>query len=168
MGLTFVAIHPLTIVLSNAIFDIAAAPDSQLHWARLREEAQIESATHQGQWNKRTVARLTYTDAALRETVRVWGGFTGRGPVKEVVNRAGVVLPDGTHMSRGTKVGFWALTIHHDEDKYPLARQYCPERWLRQDSTPENKVWGGLPDKKSSMVSTSNNLLAFGHGRNAW
>lgn len=168
MGLTFVAIHPSTITLSNVLSDIAAAPDSQLHWTRIREEMQIGNVMNQGQWTKKSVARLNYTDAALRETLRVWGGFTGRGPVKEVVDRAGVVLPDGTHLSRGTKVGFWALAIHHDEDIYPLARHYRQERWLRLISIPENKAGGGLADKISSMTSTSNTFLGFGHGRNAW
>ena len=128
IGLTFTATHSSPITLSNALLDIAAASGSQLIWARILEETHVQITTNQGYWFKKSVARLISADTALRETFRLWVGSTGRGPVKEVIDNAGVLIPDGSHLPPGVKVGFWAQAIHHDEKIYPRALRYRPDR----------------------------------------
>ncbi|CAJ2509309.1 Uu.00g143350.m01.CDS01 [Anthostomella pinea] len=179
--LSFAAIQSSVITLTNTLFDLAASPMctatlSQLHDEVAREigAASTSNTTtttstttttpSSSTWSKPTLSRLTHTDSALRESLRL-NGFIERGIMKMVVAPGGVTLPDGSHIPRGTKVGVSGYCVHHDDDVYTDALRYDAFRFAR-DSTGGGGGGGG---KKPpwGLVNTSETFMGFSHGLHA-
>ena len=180
--LSFAAIQSSAITLTNLIFDLAASPLCQTYLSSMREEVRAELAAEHGAWTKASLARMISLDSTLRESMRLWG-FVSRGVLKLVVKKEGVRLPGGLHLPLGTKVGWHAHPIHHDEDVYAGAYKFDPLRWCNnnededKDKDNDNGDGGGggslrLGEKRkgkgTSLVTTSSTFMAFSHGRHAW
>ncbi|KDN63967.1 putative cytochrome P450 [Colletotrichum sublineola] len=69
----------------------------------------------------------TYLRACIDEAMRLSPSVGGLLP-REVL--AGGVTIDGTHVPAGTIIGTPHYTIHHNEDYFPDAYAYVPERWI--------------------------------------
>ncbi|KAI8274564.1 Cytochrome P450 monooxygenase apf7 [Colletotrichum sp. SAR11_57] len=69
----------------------------------------------------------TYLRACIDEAMRLSPSVGGLLP-REVL--AGGMTIDGAHIPAGTVVGTPHYTIHHNEDYYPSAYSYIPERWM--------------------------------------
>ncbi|KAI0533779.1 cytochrome P450 [Xylaria digitata] len=164
--LAFAAIQSSVITLTNAVFDLAASPDCGASLATMREEVLRETggpATAEGQstWSKTVLARMTHVDSALRESLRL-NGFIERGIMKMVVAPAGVTLPDGSHIPRGTKVGVSGYSIHHDEANYVDALRYDAFRFARGREGAE-----GGKKRPQGLINSSEKFMGFSHGSHA-
>ncbi|KAI3334656.1 cytochrome P450 [Ustulina deusta] len=183
--LAFAAIQSSVITLTNVVFDLAASGSCAGSLAAMREEVLRETmtATHDNNnkaggegsergWTKTALARMTHVDSALRESLRI-NGFVERGIMKMVVAPAGVTLPDGSHVPRGTKVGVSGYSIHHDERNYVDAKRYDAFRFARPrdgDGDAAGKKKEKEKEKKKrpqGLVNTSETFLSFSHGSHA-
>lgn len=175
--LAFAAIQSSVITLTNTLFDLAASPCCAASLASMHAEVARETAAaaaaaattaskggqQQGllssAWSRPVLARMARVDSALRESLRL-NGFVERGVVKMVVRPAGVTLPDGSHVPRGTKVGVSAYSIHRDEGNYADAARYDAFRFVRGPEGGEKRPQG--------LVNTSETFLGFSHGAHSW
>lgn len=131
----------------------------------MREEVKFELASDGGKWTKANLNRMYTLDSTLRESMRLWG-FVSRGLLKMVVKKEGVRMPGGIHLPYGTKVGTHAHPVHHDEAIYSGANEFDPFRWYGKKDVVEDAV---VKEKKgTALATTSNNFMAFSHGRHAW
>jgi cytochrome P450 len=184
------------IALTNAIFDTAASPNAQSFFSKLREESEREFDAEGGTWTLESLSRMTKIDSALRESLRMNGGASSRGPTKEVIAPEGITLPDGTHVPQGVKIGVSSFTIHHDASIYSDPWSFDPFRFSRpckEDIEDMKQDYGvevqaapgeanGIPNHKNealvsktaevkkgpTLVTTSAEFMGFGHGRWAW
>jgi cytochrome P450 len=161
--LSFAAIQSSVITITNALFDIASSPRSEEIQQALRAEVQ-EVVSRKGKaqtWKRAGLVSMTRIDSALRESMRVWG-FISRGVMKKVVAKEGVTIPSGEHLPYGAKVGVTAYAIHHDESVYKNAFEFDAFRF----SDPAKD--GEKPAASQSLVTSSEQFMAFSHGRHAW
>ncbi|KAL1951299.1 hypothetical protein VTO73DRAFT_448 [Trametes versicolor] len=107
-------------------------------------------------WTKEALGRMWKLDSFLKEFQRHQGlGLVslGRKLVKDIT------LRDGTALPRGTSIVATSYSIHRDGAKYENPDIFDPFRFsrMRADSE-EQRV-------KNQLVNTSNDYLAFGHGK---
>lgn len=151
LALNFVGIHTSSAAAMNALVNILCAGPEV--FAALRREAASVLHGSGGVWNKAAVGRLALMDSALRESLR-FSAFKARGVERQVVKRGGVVLPDGTLLPEGTKVGMPITEIHKDPRFYDDPEVFRHDRFVGR--------------AELGMVNTTDTFLAFGHGRHAW
>lgn len=170
LALNFAAIHTSTITITNAIFDLASSDPSLQYLEQLREEAAYVLAEDNGMWSKRGLSRMHKIDSALRESLRL-SGFVAIGLTRKVVAKNGVTTPEGVHLPFGAKVAVCAYGIHNDEKNYESPEVYDALRFVKQRQLVDEAAAPGVENyiKKAnfSMVSTSTEYQAFGHGRHA-
>lgn len=161
--LSFAAIHSSVITITNVLFDIASSPRSEEFQQAMREEVRDVTSRHSEsqQWERASLASMVRIDSALMESMRLWG-FLSRGVMKKIVAKEGVTLPSGEHLPYGAKVGVTAYAIHHDESVYRHAYTYDAFRFC-SESKDENKNGSA-----HSLVTSSNQFMAFSHGRHVW
>jgi len=161
--LSFAAIQSSVITATNAIFDIASSPDCQDIQSALRTEVETVRNATQGQgWSRTVLSKMVKVDSVFRESMRLWG-FISRGVMKKVVAANGVTLPDGHHLKQGSKVGVTAYAIHHDESVYHEAEKFSAFRFCKDWADGVSNGAGA-----NAMVVSSDNFMAFSHGRHAW
>jgi cytochrome P450 len=166
--LQFAAVQSSVITITNTIFDLAASPFLPTFISAIRQEIETELVQEHGKWNRKSLAKMTNLDSALKESMRL-GGFVARGLSKLVMAPDGVMLPNGVHVPKGVKVGISQYTIHHDEDVYKNAMLYDALRFSRSSSESVTDI--GAQDNKerrNAFVSTSPSFMAFSHGPHAW
>jgi cytochrome P450 len=165
--LSFAAIQSSVITITNVMFDIASSPRCESIQASIREE--IVSVTNEKsgeEWKKASLAGMIRLDSAIRESMRLWG-FISRGVMKKVVAPGGIHIPSGEHLPYGAKVGVTSYGIHHDESAYVNASKYNPFRFSASTDVSQ-KHGTGRTAKPLNLITTSDNLMAFSHGRHAW
>ena len=88
--------------------------------------------------------------------VTSWSAVTiGRKVMKDVT------LSDGTFLPAGAMVQSATYPLHHDDAIYPSANTFDPFRFSRMREAEGESV-------KHQIVTTSNDNIAFGHGKHAW
>lgn len=73
-----------------------------------------------------------------------------------------ITLRDGTALPRGTSIVATSYSIHRDGAKYENPDIFDPFRFSRMRADSEDQR------VKNQLVNTSNDYLAFGHGKYAW
>lgn len=158
----FAAMHQTTLLITNLLLNIVGSNAEFETITGLRDEAErivgpIDAAT----WTKAKVARMTKTDSAARETLRV-NSSTNRGLFRKVlvgdlVTEQGIVLPQGSMIS------FLTYPLQNDAEKYEDPERFDPFRFSRpREASPGDDGKPGLAHL--SFVSTSPEHLPFGHG----
>jgi len=111
--LSFAAIQSSVITITNLLFDIASSPSAGEIQATLRSEVgKVVGPKTTGVWTRANLAKMTYIDSALRESMRLWG-FLSRGVMKKVVAPGGITIPTGEHLPYGSKVGVTCESRSH-------------------------------------------------------
>ena len=171
----FAANHSSTITATQAVFDILSTDPAEDYISLLRAEAVRATVNDSGKWTKVAVGRLTCMD--IRESQRM-SSFDMHVGGRIITAEHGLVLPDGTILPKGSKVATPSHSIHFDEAIYPSAHKYDPLRFSgapdKEDlsrCSKEPSCGESLGDpskvKPMSMVNTSPEFLAFGHGKHA-
>ncbi|KAI7776840.1 hypothetical protein LA080_004371 [Diaporthe eres] len=150
LALNFVGIHTSSAAAMSALVNILCAGPEV--FAALRREAASVLRGNGGVWDKAAVGRLALTDSTLRESLR-FSAFKARGVERQVVKRGAVVLPDGTLLPEGTKVGVPITEIHKDPKFYDDPEVFRHDRFVGR--------------AELGIVNTTDTFLAFGHGRHA-
>ncbi|GJD03539.1 P450 monooxygenase [Colletotrichum higginsianum] len=161
LGLSIVAIHTTTELLTGALFDIVAAGPHLVD--ELREEivrvlGPETVAQSQGNtvFSKTSLYEMKLLDSTLKESQRMHTrGIGAMGRVSE----ADVQLSDGSTIPKGA-FSIVTLGCYHDEKVYPQPGIFNPRRFLEMRSKPgEEKNW--------QLVTTSPHHLGFGYGDHA-
>jgi len=188
MTTNFAAIHTTTMTSTNLLIDILSSnPDDGVVEA-LREEVDGIDERNSGDWSKASLAAMTRTDSALRESMRL-SGFVVWGVARKVIAPKGVDLPDGTHLPYWADVGVPAYAMHQDSETYEDPFSYDAFRFSRQREAldgsnasvhvgEEGLVKGEqghveqekdlrkvLQGKNLSSVTTGADFMQFGHGK---
>lgn len=113
----------------TGLFQILRNP--QIHTRLLAElKAAIPSPTGTGSFLQ--LEKLPYLSAVIKESLRYTSAAASRTP--RLVPPGGVTLPDGRHIPAGTRVGMAIYHVHYNEDLFPDARSFVPERWIMEES----------------------------------
>ena len=173
----FAANHSSTITATQAIFDIFSTDPAEGYIDLLRAESVRATADDSGKWTKAALEKLKCMDSAIRESQRM-SSFDMHVGGRIITADHGLTLPDGTILPKGSKVATPSHSIHFDEAIYPSPDKCDPLRFSgspNKEDLPRcsNDVsyGGNLSDpseaKPMSIVNTSPDFLAFGHGRHA-
>jgi cytochrome P450 len=73
---------------------------------------------------------LPYLSACVEETLRLCPPKASTLPREVLPGGADI---DGQHIPAGVSVGTPVYVLHHDEDIFPQAWSYVPERWVSED-----------------------------------
>lgn len=171
MPLDFAAIHTTAMTGHAALLDMLSADPSVLQ--QLREEAERVHREEGGQWTKKGLAKMYRMDSAIRESQR-YSSFSLTFIRREVMPKEGITGPDGTHHPKGCVLSAAWAPISSDEDLFPNADKYDAFRYSREREAYEARPAedrdsaDALKLKQSSIVTTSEKHLPFGHGRHAW
>lgn len=129
-----------------------------------------------GSWNKTRLASLIRMDSSIRESQRL-------SPFSSTLVERQVIAPEGLHSPEyGWALPQWSFVavnlygLHHDGNLYENPMSYDPLRFSRQREAFEQRSEAEKKaDEKEGnrvrglgMVTTSDEYLAFGHGRHAW
>ncbi|KAH8669692.1 cytochrome P450 [Tricladium varicosporioides] len=168
-AISFAAIQSSVITSCNLILDLAASPLTPVVLSTIKQEVLTELKEEGGSWTKGFLSRIVTCDSVLRESMRLWG-FVSRGVLKTVVAKEGVDLPGYGRIPCGTKIGVHAYPVHHDDKIYPQANTFQPFRFCKLGDTVTTDDGTMVQQKHVStpLVTTSNNWMAFSHGKHAW
>ncbi|KAF8184070.1 cytochrome P450 [Mycena galopus ATCC 62051] len=159
--INFPALLPASATLTSALYDLAAYPE---HIDPMREE--VQRVISEDGWTKAAIGKMHKVDSFLRESQRMHI-VEPRALVAlslEVVAPEGFTFTDGTMVPHDSYLSVSGMAIHYDEDKYTLASKFDGFRFARlhdERSRDEHSAFN------YHMVSTSDEFLAFGHGRHA-
>ncbi|KUI57864.1 Fumitremorgin C monooxygenase [Cytospora mali] len=155
LGLTFVALHTTTDLLTQVILDLA---EHQELFEPLRNEI-TDCLKEEGGISKLTIHNMQLLDSVIKESQRV-------KPVQvaamQRVVLEDVTLSDGIHLKRGSMTGI--LPQLRDPMVYENPDEFDGYRFYRLRQTPgkANNKW-----KTAQLVTTSPEHTGFGHGQHA-
>ncbi|KAK4107603.1 ent-kaurene oxidase [Canariomyces notabilis] len=159
--LNFAAIHTSSFSITNAVLDLASSKQEYID--ELRAEIEGVLAEQGGQWNKRAIAKMEKLDSVMRESARK-NSFVTVGMNRAVVAKDGVVTPSGVRIPHGATVVVPSYVVLQDSTVYPDAQEFKPFRFAEQRSDESVEY---VKRAAKAFATTSNEYLAFGHGRNA-
>ncbi len=160
---------------TNTFLDLLSSDPELKYYETLQEEASTIFREN-GDWaDPASLGKLPYADSAIRETLRENPVLT-RVVIREVVQKGGVDLPDGHHVSQGAWLGAPVVGIHHDERFYPDPEKHEPFRFAKaakesssDGETEDTQTEKAAQRRKLQGLSTaSDSYLAFGYGRHSW
>jgi cytochrome P450 len=159
--LNLAAIHNSSFTITHAILDLIGSKQEYID--ELRHEISTVLAAHDGQWNKKALAKMEKLDSALRESLRL-NSFMILGLGRIVAAKDGITTPSGVHLPRGTTISVPTYTVLHDNSIFPDAHEYKPFRFA------ELRHEDGIQYTKrarNAFSATSNDYLVWGHGKGA-
>ena len=118
-----------------------------------------------------TPQNMPLTTAFTRESMR-YSPLVANIPVRAVVAKEGVVLPDGTHVPLGAWLTCPAEAMTRDARFFPEPDVFNPFRWLEPEVSGHEKEGEGEPKYKlradGELTASSESFLFFGYGRHFW
>ncbi|KAI9858930.1 MAG: hypothetical protein M1813_007232 [Trichoglossum hirsutum] len=153
------AVQTVSSAMTHLLFDLYSFPPSALLIPELRDEVLEVLKANDGTWTIGGLNKMVKLDSAIRESMRL-SCFGTRGCTRKVVKAGGITLSNGLRVPEGATLTTPQWSIHHDEDIYPRAVEYDPFRFYNMAQNQECA--------SKSMVTTSPEYLAFGHGKHAW
>jgi hypothetical protein len=118
-------------------------PKNTHYQEELREEVSHVSVDEQGLPEPKSLTNLVYLNAVIKETLRLYSSLPAYEPR---LCRQNTVI-DGFDIPAGTIVGMSPYCLHRQEDVYPDALAFRPERWLTPsgelvpESDPKNRFF---------------------------
>ncbi|KAJ7310829.1 cytochrome P450 [Mycena albidolilacea] len=157
LAINFGAIHTSSMSFTNVLFDLATCPQ---YMAPLREE--VKRVVTTDGLTKAAIGKMYQVDSFLRESQRMNGIGIFVMP-RRVANPAGFCFADGTVLPHGTFVEVAAMERHHDPALYDAPDKFDGFRFsrLREEQRGAGSIF------MHNVVTTSQDFLAFGHGRHA-
>ncbi|RBR12476.1 uncharacterized protein FIESC28_08600 [Fusarium coffeatum] len=147
IGLSLVAIHTTTDLLTETLFNITLHPEIL---TPLREE--IVSALRTAGMKKTSLYNTKLLDSVIKESQRLRPMLLGVFKRRALTD---VALPNGDVIKKGTKI-VCDTTHQWNTDFYEDALTFDAYRFVRMRDTPGQ-------DKQAHLVSISRDMLGFGH-----
>ena len=175
LPIEFAALHTTTISVTNCLLDLAASDSSSQFLEGIRQEATSIYVEYEGKLTKAALVRSIRADSALRESMRL-NNFMTQSLTKKVLPKQGItneaegwIAPQGIYLTVDSE------GIHHDADIYSHPNDYDAFRFSRSKEASFNRNANGISvdedkdfeKKNTSLVTTSDSFLPFGHGRHA-
>jgi cytochrome P450 len=148
MTVNFAGIHTSSFTTMNMLLDSLSRPDV---FNVMKEEIGTSYQQNQCKWTKPVVDNPKFIDNVLRDSMRLSGPIVHL--IREVKAESGIQL-NGESLPKGTKIATDVHNMHRDEEIYRDANTFNPFRLHPSTGQP-------MPP----AVETSENFLAFGHGR---
>jgi len=153
---------------TNVLLDLLS---SNLRYIeRLRLEVEEVFAESADTMDPCLLAKLSYKDSAIRESLRL-NPIVAIEPRRKIVHPRGVTLPNGVHLPQNTWIGLSFINIHLDEKSYPNAKEYRPFRFIEvnQERALKAGIEGSsIEEPDTVLVSTGSSFISFGAGRHTW
>jgi cytochrome P450 len=153
MTLLLAGHHTTSATLTFALYLLANDQDAQR--ACVEEIKSVPSIVE-------NMDELVYCTAVLWETLRLYP------PATRTTRSLGRPLQIGDFVvPRGTRVFVPIWSIHHDEDVFPHAECFRPDRWAIPDNNNDTHRWVERPESDSSRTIPAGNrkaMLAFSSG----
>ncbi|KAK8744763.1 hypothetical protein OTU49_000603, partial [Cherax quadricarinatus] len=126
LDMLFAGIDTTSHTLGFAMYLLARNPEVQ---TRLQEEVDTVLGDHKGPLTHHHLAKLHYLKAVIKESMRLLPTVMGFGRTldKELVI-SGYLIP------KGWSVLIMSMMMGWDESLFPQAKEFLPERWLRNKS----------------------------------
>ncbi|KAI9150239.1 Cytochrome P450 monooxygenase iccF [Paramyrothecium foliicola] len=173
LPIEFAAIHTTVLTGQSWLIDLLTTRPEDRILDALRDELQTHKPAS-GRWTKAALSSLVRTDSSIRESQRL-SNFSATLVLREVIAPEGLHNPEqGWTLPQGSLLTWNLEGTHHDPELYPDPRGYDPLRFSRVreewDQKPEEERKNDEVQAKVrglGMVTTSDQHLAFGHGRHA-
>ena len=175
MPIEFAALHTTTISITNCLLDMASSDPSLQFLEGIRQEAASILAENDGRLTKTALARSIRADSAFRESMRL-SNFMTQSLSRKVMPAQGISNEaEGWTAPQGIYVTVDVEGIHHDADIYSHPNDYDAFRFSRSLEASFNNIADGnsndedreVGKKNTSLITTSDSFLPFGHGRHA-
>lgn len=167
----------MNVSIVNVFLDLLSADSEQNYYQQLSSEADAAFPSPEDWSTPTSVTKLPLADSAIRESLRR-NPINVRGMLREVAQKDGVTLPNGTHLPKGAWIGTPMLSVHYDERFYSDPEEYKPFRFERsqgQATLASAEIERGVVSDKASeyrksvaLPTTSDIFMTWGHGRHAW
>lgn len=108
--------------------------------------------------------KIPLTTAFMRESMR-YSPLASSLPLREVVAKDGVVLPDGTRVPRGTWLVCPTEHMMRDEEFFKNPDAFDPFRFLKRI---EGEDGGYKLKEGNDLTAISESFLFYGFGKHAW
>jgi len=151
MDMLIGGVDTTTSAISGLLLNLAKNPEKQ---QKLREEVLSKLPSPDRDFTLEDMKSLPYLRAFIKESMRVY-------PVTFAnVRSAGAdVVLEGYRIPRGTHLIMTNSFLLNDERIYPRAKEFIPERWLRQKDVKEDSSDVLINKSSSSFI-----YLPFGFG----
>lgn len=136
---------------------LAKNPEKQ---EKLREEIMQILPTKDAPLTEKSMKNLPYLRASIKEALRVYPLIIGnaRVPVNDVVL-------SGYQVPKGVVVSMISTSMLQNDNFYPRAKEFLPERWLRQDNNTQSTSQEQSGTCPNSLKASSPFIyLPFGFG----
>lgn len=166
--LNFASITTSSLAITGVMFDLLSS--DKVYIDELRAEISSVLAEHGGYWNKKALSQMVKLDSTMRESQRLNSAVT-MGLGRAVVAPGGITTPDGVHIAKGNYVVVPGYATLHNADLYPDPEEFKPFRFCEKSEQQTTPSAAGEDDvlerARRQWATTSNEYLAFGHGRHA-
>ncbi|XP_011188715.1 probable cytochrome P450 12a4, mitochondrial [Zeugodacus cucurbitae] len=129
MDMLMAGVDTTTTVITGVLLCLAKNPEKQ---QLLREEVMRVLPQRDGKFAADTQSRIPYLRACLKEALRIYP--LGTGNIRVIPKD---VVLSGYQVPKNSWVSVVATNLLTNDDYYPHAQQFLPERWLRSAETGE-------------------------------
>lgn len=157
--LTIASVETTASTILNILYDLVDNP--HFH-QRVMEEISTVQASHGPRWTKRSLDELEYLDSLMKESQRLRP--LGMGAVHRSTSQT-VTFKDGLAVPPDTQVLFPTHEICRDDEYYPGAATFDPERWLRMRRA--GGTGGGSNHGRFQFSYISDTYITMGAGTHA-
>ncbi|THU83561.1 cytochrome P450 [Dendrothele bispora CBS 962.96] len=152
MAIHFVAYRPLSLAITQVLYDLAAQ-SSYIPELRSEVEALVDGQVI----TKAGLDKMYKLDSFVKESLRL------HGSAKVTMSRKVMkdfTFSDGTTIPAGNTLGACGFSIHHDERNYPNPEEFDGFRHFRKHEAENEPV-------RYQLASLSADYVVFGVGRHA-
>ncbi|KAI8115282.1 Cytochrome P450 CYP12A2 [Lucilia cuprina] len=133
MDMLMAGVDTSSSTFAGLLLCLAKNPEKQ---AKLREEVMQILPHKDSEFTEEACKNMPYLRACIKESLRVYPLTVGnaRSPANDVVL-------SGYRIPKNTRVSMVSIALLRDENHFPRANEYLPERWLRmQKETNTNQM----------------------------
>ncbi|XP_073817037.1 cytochrome P450 CYP12A2-like isoform X2 [Musca autumnalis] len=152
MDMLMAGVDTTSSTFTGILLCLAKNPEKQ---ELLREEVKKLLPHKDSEFNESVFKNMPYLRACIKESLRVYPLTIGnaRAPAKDVVL-------SGYRIPKGTQVSMVSTSLLKDDNHYPRAKEFLPERWLR----PSKETESGSECPHALKASSPFVYLPFGFG----
>ncbi|XP_061391254.1 cytochrome P450 CYP12A2-like [Musca vetustissima] len=152
MDMLMAGVDTTSTTFTGLLLCLAKNPEKQ---EKLREEVRRLLPHKDSEFNEAVLKNMPYLRACIKESLRVYPLAIGnaREPINDVVL-------SGYRVPKGTQVSMISTSLLNDDNHYPRAKEYLPERWLR----PSKETEGTAECPHALKASSPFIYLPFGFG----